>query len=342
MATILDKKPLFYATCLPFFAFFALYDAVIFPNAATIEPSLSYVMSFIGSAGGGTAVVANIISHWTSALFYVVAEVYASVSIGVLFWQFANDVVSVSQAKRFYPLFAQMSGLAPIFAGQYVVRYASRAKDFSTSMHRLNLLLVASGAAICSLYHITTNYVASVEKVAVESATHKDPSNAISKKKKHKMSLVESAKFLAGSKYLRLISILVIGYGLSINFTEILWKSLVKKQYPDALDYQRFMGNFSSIVGFSTCIVIFLGVQVIQILGWKAGALATPAAMAVLAIPFFACVLLGLDNHPTNLHMAVMLGAIQSLLSKTGKYAMFGKSIAFLFDAINSALFCFM
>jgi len=286
---------------------------------------MSTVMSYIGASTGGTAVVSSIISHWTSALFYVVAEVYASVSIGILFWQFANDVVPVSQAKRFYPLFAQMSGLAPIFAGQYVVRYASRAKDFSSSMHRLNLLLVASGIAICILYQITTNYIASQnnEVDVIASASEENAGKlTTTKKKKPKMSMVESAKFLAGSKYLRLISILVIGYGLSINFTEILWKSLVKKKYPNALDYQRFMGNFSSVLGFSTCIVIFLGVQVIRILGWRAGALATPSAMAVLALPFFACVLLGLDN-PMNLHIAVVLGTIQSLLSKTAKYAMF-------------------
>eukprot|EP00590_Aulacoseira_subarctica_P000288 CAMPEP_0172429352 /NCGR_PEP_ID=MMETSP1064-20121228/50027_1 /TAXON_ID=202472 /ORGANISM="Aulacoseira subarctica , Strain CCAP 1002/5" /LENGTH=416 /DNA_ID=CAMNT_0013174705 /DNA_START=624 /DNA_END=1874 /DNA_ORIENTATION=+ len=325
MASMMEKKQLFYATCLPFFGFFALYDVLIFPNAAKIEPSMSTVMSYIGASTGGTAVVSSIISHWTSALFYVVAEVYASVSIGILFWQFANDVVPVSQAKRFYPLFAQMSGLAPIFAGQYVVRYASRAKDFSSSMHRLNLLLVASGIAICILYQITTNYIASQnnEIDVIASASEENAGKlTTTKKKKPKMSMVESAKFLAGSKYLRLISILVIGYGLSINFTEILWKSLVKKKYPNALDYQRFMGNFSSVLGFSTCIVIFLGVQVIRILGWRAGALATPSAMAVLALPFFACVLLGLDN-PMNLHIAVVLGTIQSLLSKTAKYAMF-------------------
>ena len=214
---------------------------------------------------------------------------------------------------------------APIFAGQYVVRYASRAKDFSSSMHRLNLLLVASGIVICILYQITTNYIASKSndvEVIASSSEENAGKLTTTKKKKPKMSMVESAKFLAGSKYLRLISILVIGYGLSINFTEILWKSLVKKKYPNALDYQRFMGNFSSVLGFSTCIVIFLGVQVIRILGWRAGALATPSAMAVLALPFFACVLLGLDN-PMNLHIAVVLGTIQSLLSKTAKYAMF-------------------
>lgn len=47
------------------------------------------------------------------------------VSIGVLFWQFANDVVPVAQAKRFYPLFGQMSSLAPVVAGLCVVRCTS-------------------------------------------------------------------------------------------------------------------------------------------------------------------------------------------------------------------------
>lgn len=44
------------------------------------------------------------------------------VSIGVLFWQFANDIVPVKQAKRFYPLFGQLSSLAPVVAGICVVR----------------------------------------------------------------------------------------------------------------------------------------------------------------------------------------------------------------------------
>jgi AAA family ATP:ADP antiporter len=142
------------------------------------------------------------------------------------------------------------------------------------------------------------------------------------KKKKTKMTMMESTKFLASSEYLRLIATLVLGYGLSINFTEIIWKSCVKRQYPDPLDYQRFMGNFSSIVGLSTCIVIFLGVHAIRILGWRIGALATPTAMGILAVPYFLSILVGLDS-PHRLRIAVIFGTIQSLISKTTKYALF-------------------
>ena len=101
-----------------------------------------------------------------------------------------------------------------------------------------------------------------------------------------------------------------------------MWKSIVKRQYPDPLDYQRFMGNFSSVVGLSTCIVIFLGVHAIRILGWRIGALATPTVMACLAFPFFSSILVGLDS-PRRLHIAVWFGTIQTLLSKTAKYALF-------------------
>lgn len=320
MSNVFNKKTLFYVTCIPFFAFFALFDALIYPNARFLEPSLDTAQRFLGSAGasGGMAVLAQIFSHWTSALYYVVSEIYSSVSVGLLFWQFANDVVSVDQAKRFYPLFAQMSGLAPVLAGQYVVRYVSNAANFDASMHRINAAVAFAGVMICVFYRWATSYLERTEAIDANKASSGKPK----KKNKAKMSMLESAKFLASSQYLRLIALLVLGYGLSVNFTEIMWKSLVKRQYPNPMDYQRFMGNVSSAVGLSTCIVIFFGVHIIRLLGWRVGAMATPAVMSILAVPFFACILMGLDS-PTRLSIAVILGTIQSLLSKTSKYALF-------------------
>jgi AAA family ATP:ADP antiporter len=209
MASMLDKRTLFYATCIPFFAFFFLFDAIVYPRRNAIQPSLENVQSLlkIGStSSGASSIIAKLFANWTTALFYVVAEVYSSVSVGILFWQYANDVVSVSQAKRFYPLFAQMSGLAPILAGQYVVRYASRAKDFEESLHRLTLLITFSGVMICLFYKWSNDYI---EKTGIGS----DRDEKVQKKKKAKMTMYESAKFLASSEYLRLIAVLVLGYG---------------------------------------------------------------------------------------------------------------------------------
>eukprot|EP00585_Thalassiosira_rotula_P000527 CAMPEP_0196161596 /NCGR_PEP_ID=MMETSP0910-20130528/47413_1 /TAXON_ID=49265 /ORGANISM="Thalassiosira rotula, Strain GSO102" /LENGTH=573 /DNA_ID=CAMNT_0041426541 /DNA_START=464 /DNA_END=2185 /DNA_ORIENTATION=+ len=330
MSNFLEKKTLFYTTCIPFFLFFFLFDAVIYPNRASIQPSLSTAQSILGtssqSTSGASVIFAKLIANWTSALFYIVAEVYSSVSVGILFWQYANDVVSVSQAKRFYPLFAQMSGLAPIVAGQYVVRYASRAKDFGESLHRLTWMVTFSGVMICLFYRWSNAYIERMAEAESRADEGKNkavqPERKAKKKKKAKMSMAESAKFLASSEYLRLIASLVVGYGLSINFTDIMWKSIVKQQYPDPLDYQRFISQFSSIVGLSTCIVIFVGVHAIRILGWRIGALTTPLVMACLAFPFFSGVIMGLDT-PRRLKIAVTLGMVQTLLAKTTKYALF-------------------
>lgn len=322
MADAMSKKTLFYATCVPFFLFFGIFDLFIFPNIERLHPSLESVQAFLpgGGTSGGMEILANIVTHWTSSLFYVVAEIYSSVSVGILFWQFANDVVPIAQAKRFYPLFAQVSGLAPVLAGQYVVHFTSKADNFGASLHRLMAAVMFAGSMICLFYHLSNSYIERTENGANIAALKGEGEKKT--EKKPKLSMAESARFLASSDYLRLISMLVLGYGLSINFTEIMWKSLVKKQYPNPLDYQHFMGNFSSAVGLATCIVIFFGVHVIRILGWKIGAVATPSIMAFLAAPFFACILTGLGS-PARLKAAVLLGTIQSLLSKTSKYALF-------------------
>ena len=241
--------------------------------------------------------------------------------MGILFWQFANDVVTVDEAKRFYPLFSQMGGVAPIIAGQYVARYASHASNLEASMHRLTGAIMFAGVMICVFYHLSTSLIDKEDAKSISSENGTTKASA-PKKKKGKMSMTDSIKFLTSSQYLRLIGMLVLGYGLSINFTEIMWKSLLKRKYPDPLDYQRFIGNFSSAVGFATCVVILFGVHVIRVLGWRVGAMATPALMAVLAVPFFICIFMGVDN-PARLSVAVALGTAQSLLSKTSKYALF-------------------
>lgn len=61
----------------------------------------------------------------------------------------------------------------------------------------------------------------------------------------------------------------------------------MKLAYPDKSDYMTFMGQYSTIVGSTTFVMLLIGKEVIKYLGWEAGALATPVMMAVLAVPFF-------------------------------------------------------
>jgi AAA family ATP:ADP antiporter len=84
--------------------------------------------------------------------------------------------------------------------------------------------------------------------------------NAVRKSKtKTKMTVGESAKFLAGSRYIRDLATLVIGYGMAINIVEVTWKSQLRLAFPDATSYSAFLGTFSSATGAATIAMMIAG-----------------------------------------------------------------------------------
>merc|ERR1712238_250133 len=97
------------------------------------------------------------------------------------------------------------------------------------------------------------------------------------------------------------------------------------------------MGNFSSAVGLGTSIIIFFGVHLIRVLGWSVGALATPVIMSLLALPFFVCIFTGVDS-PSRLTLAVILGTLQSFLSKTCKNALFDPTTQMAYIPLDEEL----
>ncbi|CAM9350401.1 unnamed protein product [Pylaiella littoralis] len=330
VSTMLSKRALFYVTALPFFVFYLFFKLIMYPMRASLHPSEAAVAALSGLPEGMSYVV-NLYRYWTFALFYVVSELYSSVSIGVLFWQFANDIVPVAQAKRFYPLFGQMSSLAPVVAGLCVVRFTNavsstggKGKGVTEGLldFVLNLVMVAGGA-IFALYEVSTALSVREQK-RLEAAGGGPVTKIAAKGKKPKLGLKESFRVLGKSKYLGFLATLVLGYGLCIAMTEVMWKSMVKRQYPAAVDYARFMGKYSSTLGMTTFVVIFFGSNLIKHVGWRAGALATPLSMALLAAPLFGVVIASKgDLGGTGLAFAVTVGTVQSVLSKATKYALF-------------------
>jgi AAA family ATP:ADP antiporter len=81
-------------------------------------------------------------------------------------------------------------------------------------------------------------------------------------------------------------------------------------------DYLNFMGRYSTLVGTSSFIMMFVGAKVVDSLGWRAGALMTPGMMGLLALPFFACITFGGTASKSALMIAVYVGLVQNVLSK--------------------------
>jgi ATP:ADP antiporter, AAA family len=147
---------------------------------------------------------------------------------------------------------SQLSSLAPIVAGQVVVRAAAaRGATFDKTLPFLTVLMAISGAAVFACYEATRAVVgrqataASSSLLKRSAAAAAPPAAAVvggKKLKKPKLGLRESFAVLSRSPYLGCLATMVLGYGLSINLTEVMWKSLVRRRYPDSLAYQVSVG----------------------------------------------------------------------------------------------------
>ena len=128
------------------------------------------------------------------------------------------------------PLFGMGANVALIFSGQYV-KWVSTMRaslpagvdPWGASLKYLMGAILAGGGAMLGLFtHMQRNVMTDPACVDQEARAAKK------KKKKVKMGLRESAKFLMNSTYIRDLAILVISYGMCINIVEVSWKAKLK------------------------------------------------------------------------------------------------------------------
>lgn len=120
------------------------------------------------------------------------------------------------------------ANVALIFSGQYV-RWVSNMRAtlapgvdaWAVSLKYLMGAVIGSGGVLLATYKHMQDKIIPLQPQAKEA---KD----FPRKKKVKMTMKESAKFLVSSPYIRDLALLVISYGMCINIVEVSWKSKLK------------------------------------------------------------------------------------------------------------------
>ncbi|MEM7402408.1 MAG: Npt1/Npt2 family nucleotide transporter [Myxococcota bacterium] len=327
---LFTRDQLFYGIILGFLSFFILFSWGLYPYRHLLHPTSSadWLQSVMPQAQWASYVV-DIYRYWTLSLFYVVAEMWSSVMLSFIFWQLANSVTAVKDAKRFYTHFYLLAHISVFAAGLAVSSIASQQSSTTESwqilLQNLMAIVCISCVVIIAMYWALHRFVFN-GKHHVPGFTQIEQT----KVDKPKMSLWESIRFLVHSPYLALIATLVLCYGISTNLVEILWKNQLKLQYPNPQDYAAFMGKLYMIVGLATCIVILVGGSILRHLGWKKAALVTPIALGGGGL-LFCLGLIFTDSmqllskllHITPLVLLVCFGTLQYVLGKSTKYALF-------------------
>lgn len=330
LSTIFSKKTLFYTVVIFFIIFFSAFGYILFPFKDVIHVNLTTLQSWKDSLPRLQWLL-PLIANWTYSLFYIFSELWGTIGLSVLFWQFANEITKVEEAKRFYPLFGLVGNVGLLCSGYLLYAITDRfsslppAERWEVSLKWIILALLICFVVIMYLYDwVCRNVLTDPRLFDVSSA------QSTIKKKKIRLSFSESLKIVFSSKYLAYLAILVIGYGITINFVEVTWKSQMKLQFPDAATYVKVMGLFSMTTGTSTIFLMLLGSYILRTYGWFVGAMITPIVMLITGSLFFSfivfrdytAVILATINT-TPVLMAVIIGWVQNVLTKGTKYSLF-------------------
>ncbi len=332
LSNYLSRETLFYLTISFFLLFFILFVTVLYPNRSALTPH-ELVDQLHDSLPAGLHGLVECVHHWTYALFDIVAELWGSAVLSLLFWGFANDITKISEAKRFYALFGIGANLSLLVSGPLSVHVSNIRKlvpagvdAWQISLNYITSFVVIAGLCTMALYWWIHRYV------LTEPALY-DPEEKKAREAKPKLGLIESLKYLGSSKYVLCIAAIVICYGVCMNLLEVTWKAQLKLQYPDPNDYNTFMGYFSTVTGLTTLfMMLFVGGNLLR-RSWTLTAMLTPAVLLITGVAFFGIVLF--KEHlsawiiafgTTPLFLAVMVGTVQNVMTKASKYSLLDPS----------------
>jgi AAA family ATP:ADP antiporter len=333
MANVLSQRMIFYII-LSFFAFFVLTFAyLIYPNQDVLHLTSSEIAS-LKEANPHIKWLFPVIGYWGFSLFYIFSEMWSGVVINLLFWQFANQITTVEQSKRFYMLYSMFNGLGTILSGFFVSSYATPKKQmvkqsmdmaaYGETLQEMMLFFAIACFLIMYIYKwINDNAVESYFRYHPEAD---DPK----KKPKVKLSFLQSFKYILKSKYIGLIAVMGISYNVCINLVEVTWKSQVKQLHHTPLAVQGFFGDVTIKMGIITFLISLVGSHFIRKISWRRSALVTPVVIFITGMCFFALTIFDNTLSPialsfglTPLLMSVMVGQWNNLLSKSCKYSFF-------------------
>src|SRR3989344_1986719 len=342
-ANKLQQKTIFFVGVGTFLCFFLFFNYTIYPNKEAFQLFSSDRLVELKLQYPLFKWMFPVICYWPYSLFYIMSELWGSFVLSMLFWQFANQITTVEQSRRFYMLLGMFNGIGTILSGFFITHYESKldvyvADAYGSKLHNLLLVFSISCVLILIIYYW-------IHKTAVRPDELYKFSGSKNQKNKIKLSFVESFKYILHSRYMGYIALISIGYNISINFVEITWKSQVKELYQNPLAIEYYFSKITIYMGFLIFFIGFFGAGFVRRFSWRCSALITPIVMVVTAILFF-IVTLWQESLATvaqilsmpPLVFAVWVGQIHNLSSRSCKYSFFAATREMAFIPLDAEL----
>lgn len=336
----LSREKIFYAMMSIFIGFFLIFMFVLYPYRDTLHPQ-HFCDGIQASLPQGFKGFIAIFRNWTYTLFYIMSEMWSTLIMTVLAWGFTNDVTTVKDARRYYGLLGISINLSGIFAGSFATYFSRNTFNpllpfgntaWDQTIFLLTGTIVLGGIICMSLFR----YIHS-QGLGYNAPSYQTREGDV----EVKMGLRNNFAYLAKSKYLIAIAVIVVTYNIAINLIEVVWKDQVKQLYPNPSDFSAYMGQVQTWMGvIATTASIFISSAIIRRFSWTTSALISPLIILVTGIGFFFFFFVGDSSMAslavtlgtTPLALCVLFGSLQNCLARASKYTLFDatKELAFI------------
>lgn len=327
LANVFTRLQIYHLLNFCFISFFVIFDLFLYPNANTLHFNLQHLELELPIFKYQLIMISN----WSFTLFYIASELWGNVMLALMFWQLINQIYTIEQARKYYPLFGIIGELGLLLSGIILSYFTSTrfTSDWSKSLDYITLSIVIAGILISVFIHILS---ANIADEAIINGTN-------SKSIRPKLNLIKSLKYVMSSKYLGLIILIVVSYGVSINVLEGVWKKHASLLYTSTIDYGHFIAKVQILTSIMTIICIFFSFYTLKYFNWCIAAIITPIVMILTGIPFFIFAIFK-DNLVIftqwtgfgSLTVCILLGGIQNIMSRGTKNSFFTptKEMAFI------------
>ncbi|MDX2050231.1 MAG: NTP/NDP exchange transporter [Rickettsiaceae bacterium] len=330
-----------------FLGFFALFAFVLFPNSAYFHPDPAIVSEYIQAFPHQKWFIV-IWGKWTYVLFYIMGELWPVIIFSLLFWQLANKITKITEASRFYMFFGLVGQTNLLISGMVVLYFQTPNHCFMFLFDKfhpagtellvksLTTFVIFSGMILLLIHYY-------IEKVVMSKDKYFDSSR---RGEILKLGTRESFKMTIRSKYLLLICVLMIGYGMCMNLIEGVWMSKIRDQYSTPSEFMAYQGAVFYWTGVFAFTCSLCGSTLIKHFGWVVGAAITPVMIATAGALFFISVsyekalesVLGGILHVSPLLFITFIGGLQNVLGKGVKYSFFDATKEMAYIPLDSEM----
>jgi len=274
----------------------------------------------------------SMICHWIYTAFYLTAELWSMLILSILFWGYVNQVSSIKDAKQFYPLCMIVGNCAGIVSGQTSCYLCRHLMDYLSWQQTLQLMVLLVTFCGIGIMWINRELSRSMNTPATTPSKNKQ--------EREKISFKDSLMCISRSPLLICIALLVVGFGLTSNLIEVIWKESIKKVHPGPQEYNAYINQLTSIIGACAVIASILSRWVFRVFSWTTVALITPVILLLTSSVFFLSFQLSPGQMEfissyiglNPLYLIMTVGSCYCVMAMTAKYTVFDmtKEMAFL------------